>query len=38
LTGVVKYDGNFVHPIRGEDKITVRGGIRKSGPAGGNRQ
>jgi hypothetical protein len=38
LTGMVNYKGNFVHPIRGEDKITVRPGIRKSGTVAGNRQ
>jgi pimeloyl-ACP methyl ester carboxylesterase len=38
LTGLVNYGGNFVHLIRGEDKITVRPGIRKPGRGGGNKQ
>jgi hypothetical protein len=38
LTGLVNYDGNFVHPIRGEDKITVRPGIKNPGQRGRNKQ
>jgi hypothetical protein len=37
LTGLVNYDDNFVHPIRGEERITVRPGIKKPRPGGGNR-